>query len=78
MSLRRDDWTGLGLEWLAIAAAAIEQAERVYSRSLEQRDERFERARDALVQRLREERQWLGIEHAILEKLASSDRRRAA
>lgn len=69
-ALRRGDWLGLALVWLDVAAHCIEQAERAYARSLAERDQRYERARDALLERLRGERHVLRTERAILVGLA--------
>jgi len=66
---KRNDWTALALLWLDVGAAAIEQAERVYGHSLLERSEQYERAREALVRRLREEKRMLRTEHAVLAKL---------
>jgi hypothetical protein len=65
----RNDWIALALLWLDVGAAAIEHAERVYGYSLLERSARYERAREALVQRSREEKHMLRTEHAVLAKL---------
>lgn len=76
--LRPGDWCGLALMWLRVAAAAIRQAERVYEHGRGERHERYLRARDALLERLRQERYVLRTEHAILEALRRRDEQEAA
>jgi hypothetical protein len=66
---KRNDWLALAYLWLEVGTCAVEQAERVYGYSLDERSERYERAREALLQRLRAEKHMLRTEHAVLAKL---------
>lgn len=66
---KRNDWLALALLWLEVGACAIEQAERVYGYSRDERSERYERAREALLRRVRAEKHRLRTEHAVVAKL---------
>lgn len=54
------------LGWLEVAGAALERAEECAAKGLIERDERYERARDALIARYREDKVWMRTQSAFM------------